>query len=266
MSVEVTMTALAAEFDIDRAVVRRLIDRGIIPARSTAGGQWRIGRDAAESVLRVYLAARAAKVGRVGKCCSVCKRDLPLDAFVIATSYAKGVRYRYPSSDCKACRAALKRRQRAERAAEEGRPFRPGHRLRSDEIEARERRGREEQERRSAERAARKAQRETAPRLPCRTCGKEKARRAFYSYHLGECRDCFLAYGRARFRRQRDELSDVYVARVIRKWNPAIRREDIPVVMLEAKRAQMQITRIVGGRGHVRRDHLTTEEENHEQG
>lgn len=90
-----------------------------------------------------------------------------------------------------------------------------------------------------------------SPVLRCKQCLESKAKTEFHASQIrrirrgdAQCKSCTSNADTDKFRAGRELLSDDYVKRQISK-HTSIRRRDIPQSMIEAKRAQLMIQRIV---------------------
>jgi len=136
--------------------------------------------------------------------------------------------------------AAKKGREWRKRAAERlGRPF-VSHEQR-DALSASRRAEREALRRVLSENKEQRAHElRCAAQLPCSSCRQTKPREAFFRSDPETCKVCHsIAY-----RRAADALRDAYVRKMISK-NTGLRARDIPPVMLEAKRVQIAIKRLL---------------------
>lgn len=188
--------------------------------------------------------------------CYICKRTLPLASFRTITTTSDGGRYRYvtPSHDCRECNKEYKRQQRRRKAEAAGKVFVP----RGDRAawEAQQRAAREaivvqrqtQQQLRIAERAKRTEDLRSAATLQCRTCNETKARSDFVPHSLRDvpqCRACFRTAEAASFQRQKNALTSNFVKKQIVKHSRLLKMRDIPQSLVEAKRAQLLIQRVV---------------------
>lgn len=93
-----------------------------------------------------------------------------------------------------------------------------------------------------------------SPRLVCRACGSTKARRDFSPSQLrwGKrlCRACCRVAQNADFQRQKNALTSNYVKKQIAK-HTRLKMRDIPRELVEAKRVQLQITRLLSERNEA---------------
>jgi hypothetical protein len=201
----------------------------------------------------VKQAAEAREVGGEPRRCYLCKRDLPLDHFpTITERKRKGERvYEYVklAYDCRDCRIEQRRQQRIRKAEQEGRPY-----LTREELHAKQR---EEAKGRKAAQAAarrdrwrkmmaeqeeRRRQRQESPESQCSKCRVTKDRSEFYASEIDVCKSCIADRDSSKFKHDRDTLSDVYIRRQLIK-RAGIRARDIPIVLIEAKRAHLLVER-----------------------
>lgn len=196
------------------------------------------------------------------KACCVCKRTLPLDAFLTITVRDKrgrpGHMWTGPSSDCRECRNEAKRVWRRRKAEQLGKVFVPRGDRAAWEAQQRETRKRRQaaqmaqrqsaaEERRRARRAAaeeRRRARASFSVLLCSQCMQARPRGDFYASDLGACKACIAKRDAAKFQRDRKLISDRYVRRQLTKHS-GLRAADIPQAMIEAKRAQLLLERVV---------------------
>lgn len=193
--------------------------------------------------------------------CCVCKRRRPLAAFpTIVERKTRGTRvYEYvkPSYDCRECRNEQRRDYRRRKAEAAGKPFVPrGNRAawelsRAAAREARKAERLAQYQRWLAEQqAASKARRHhlrTSASLTCSMCGKTKARREFYRGELTRCKACVCRRDAKKFQRDRASLSNGYIKRKLTNYT-GLRSADIPPSLIEAKRAQLMLQRLVNPR------------------
>lgn len=194
------------------------------------------------------------------KRCGACGRDLPRERFYQALDKRRGKKY--PSWRCIECEKAGDR----ERRRRQGRPSR-------EELKARSATGKAERERdksrrrserlaqkagrqyrpreqRVADSAARRVNQTTSPVLACSKCGETRPRDDFHPSALDTCKACVSKRDRATFLRAKETLSDTYVKRQLTK-HTGLRRGDIPAALIEAKRIQLAIHRMVAARDSV---------------
>lgn len=203
--------------------------------------------------------ARAVTQRAAGlRACYICKRSLPFDQFLTIRQMDKrgrGYEYNGPSFECSECRMAQRREWRRRKAEQAGREFVPrGNRAAYEEQcrIARDQRKVDWQERcraMLAEHEARRQEIRERTEHRCTKCLRMKQRGEFYPSSIATgresqmiCRACYADIMSARFKRDRESLSDGYIKRQLTKYS-GLRRGDIPSVLIEAKRAQLMLER-----------------------
>lgn len=96
----------------------------------------------------------------------------------------------------------------------------------------------------SASRAEDRERRQASPTIRCSKCRQEKGRGDFFPSQTACCKSCTKRRDYERFKRDCRDLSDSYVKRQLQK-HVRLRARQIPMVMVEAKRVQLAIGRLV---------------------
>lgn len=255
----VTARQVAAVVGLSERRIHELAAAGRIP-RVAHGKQYRYDPDAVKAAVEAMRRSRQQPQGF--KRCYVCKQELPVDAFSTITRSDKrcktGHSWTGPAAECRECSKEQKREWRRKRAEARGKIFAPrGDRAAYEEQAraSREKRKEEAQARaqaRNAETAAIAAQRRealaSAPSLTCTRCHTTKNRSDFYPSMLRladvVCIPCVAVRDAAKFQRDKEMLSDRYVKRQLTKYS-GLSADAIPLAMIEAKRAQLMIERLM---------------------
>lgn len=183
------------------------------------------------------------------KRCSICKDVKPRASFLTVTSRAKTPKqsdWTGPSSECRDCRKDQRREWRRKKAADAGKSF----------MSLRERAWRRAEkallvvertaQRQAAWQASRRHRQESST-LMCARCKEAKGRAGFSPGELRYCKPCVRERDAAKFKRDMEKLTDAYVKRMLTK-HTGLRWKDIPPVLIEAKRAQLMLQRVVNPR------------------
>lgn len=215
--------------------------RALLPARPGSGRKFGMMFDLETGVAAFHARGRERP-------CGACGRVLPLEQF-------RKRKAGTPAHDCTDCHKAYERERRVEAAAVKGRALWPSleawRQHVAEQAAARKARRllrwREQMERARARRKAAL----TAPEIVCSVCGCSLSRHMFHASMLEggqtKCRRCTSARDQIRFLREREELADGYVKRQLTKYS-GLKSKDIPPALIEAKRAQLQLSRLVSPR------------------
>jgi hypothetical protein len=184
--------------------------------------------------------------------CGTCKRLLGVECFYLQRDKRYG--RDYPKTHrCKECDAVYVRERWKQKREAEGRVYETREAL-NERLAARKAARRAERLRlwqeQLAEQERRREQRATSPTLKCSSCGETRPRSDFHPSMLDTCKSCVSERDHEKFQRDRATLSDRYVKRQLTKWT-GLKASDVPAALLEAKRVQLQIQRLVAPRGEA---------------
>lgn len=262
-----TSSQLARALEISEDKVHRLQAKGILVG-AFDGKRNRFDLAAARRAIADAAIAKAA-APMTERTCYICGQAKPIEQFPVIRFTDKRCKPGYsrtaPSYDCRDCRKEQRREWRRKKAQEAGKPFVPHGDREEFEAKMRTARAQRKTQRAEAERLRRQAVSEEArgrreaiagaDELQCYRCRTLKARGEFQPSRLTVassivCRTCSGAEDAVRFQKAREELSDAYVKRVLVKYLRVPARH-IPDAMVEAKRLQMQIERLIPSRASL---------------
>lgn len=231
--------------------IRAWAKKGLIPfvRFGVSGGVVRF--DPSVVVPEISVILQRSRRRRGAKTCSRCRKEKPLKDFNVVRYKGKKPTHSDwvgPSAYCRECNAQQKREDRAKRAGfsswdEWRRAVRAEREARAQAV-ARERAAALTEK---LERESKTERKRTASTLRCNRCGLWLPRSRFHSSELDDCRECVSVRDREQFQKDCKNLTDRYIRKLLTKRN-GLRSADVPMALVEAKRAQMMVQRAVSPR------------------